>query len=70
MEEDEEDVYEVESIIDSRKNSGVVKYRVRWVGYTEFEDTWKTFDTLKNFPLRVQEFRKKYCNKPRDEREV
>jgi len=32
MEEDEEDVYEVESIIDSRKNRGVVKYWVRWVG--------------------------------------
>ena len=70
MEEDEEDVYEVESIIDSRKNRGVVKYRVRWVGYTQFEDTWETFDKLENCPLRVQEFREKHPNKPRDEREV
>ena len=70
MEEDEEDIYKVESIIDSRKNREVVKYRVRWVGYTEFEDTWETFDKLENCPLRVQEFREKYPNKPRDEREV
>ena len=68
--EKDEDVYEVESIIGSRKNRGVVKYRVRWVGYTEFEDTWETFDKLENCPLSVQEFSEKYPNKPRDEREV
>jgi len=39
MDEDEPNVYKVKSIIDSRRNRGVVKYRVRWVGYTKFEDT-------------------------------
>ena len=39
MDEDEPDIYKVECIIDSRRNRGGVKYRVRWVGYTEFEDT-------------------------------
>ena len=70
MEEDEEDVYEVESIIDFRKNRGGVKYRVRWVGYTEFNYTWETFDKLENCPLRVQDFREKYSDKSRDKREV
>jgi len=42
MDEDDPDVYEVESIVNSRKIRAVVKYRVRWVGYTEFEDTWET----------------------------
>ena len=46
MDEDEPHVYEVKSIIDSRKKKGVVKYRVRWVGYTEFEDTWEMLDML------------------------
>ena len=51
MDEDELDVYKVEFIIDSRKNRGVVKYRVRWVGYTKFEDTWETLNMLDNCPL-------------------
>ena len=46
MQEDEEDVYKVKSIIDSRKNKGVVKYKVRQATYTELEDTWETFDKL------------------------
>ena len=70
MEEDEEDVYEVESIIAWRKNRGVVKYRVRRVGYTEFKDTWETFDKLENCALMAQEFREKYPNKAQDEFEV
>ena len=53
MEEDKEDVYEIEFIIDSRKNRGRVKYKVRCVGYTEFKDTWETFDKLENCPLSV-----------------
>ena len=64
MEEDEENVYEVESIIDSRKKRGVVKFRVRWMEYTEFEHTWETFDRLENCALRVPEFTEKYPNKP------
>ena len=63
MEEDEEGIYEVESIVDARKNRGVVKYRVRWVGYTEFEDTWEVF-AKRNCPLELQKFREKFPNKP------
>jgi len=70
MDKDDPDVYEVESIINSRKIRGVVKYRVRWVGYTEFEDTWETWDKLDNCPKKLREFRERHPNKPRDEREV
>jgi len=70
IDDNDPDVYEVESIIDSRKIRSVVKYRVRWVGYTEFEDTWETFDKLDNCPDRVKAFRERYPNKPRDIREV
>jgi len=70
MDEDEPDVYEVESIFDSRRNRAVVKYRVRWVGYTEFEDTWETLDMLDNCALKLQEFRERFPNKPHNPRSV
>jgi len=56
MDENDPDVYEVESIVNSRKIRGVVKYRVRWVGYTEFEDTWEMWDKLDNCPEKLREF--------------
>ncbi|XP_012697794.2 M-phase phosphoprotein 8 isoform X2 [Clupea harengus] len=39
--DEEEDVYEVERIIDMRVEEGEVLYRVRWKNYTADEDTWE-----------------------------
>ncbi|KAJ8352608.1 hypothetical protein SKAU_G00240840 [Synaphobranchus kaupii] len=39
--DEEEDVYEVERIIDMRTKEGEVLYRVRWKNYTSDEDTWE-----------------------------
>ncbi|CAM4604681.1 unnamed protein product [Leuciscus chuanchicus] len=40
-EQDEEDVYEVERIIDTRVEEGVMLYRVRWKNYSSDDDTWE-----------------------------
>ncbi|XP_051566357.1 M-phase phosphoprotein 8-like isoform X2 [Myxocyprinus asiaticus] len=40
-EQDEEDVYEVERIIDVRVVEGEVLYRVRWKNYSSDDDTWE-----------------------------
>uniref|UniRef100_A0A8C1GIV8 M-phase phosphoprotein 8 n=1 Tax=Cyprinus carpio TaxID=7962 RepID=A0A8C1GIV8_CYPCA len=40
-EQDEEDVYEVERIIDMRVVEGEVLYRVRWKNYSSDDDTWE-----------------------------
>ncbi|XP_010878529.2 M-phase phosphoprotein 8 isoform X5 [Esox lucius] len=40
-EEEVEDVYEVERIIDMRTEEGEVLYRVRWKNYTSDDDTWE-----------------------------
>uniref|UniRef100_A0A672Q8U9 Chromo domain-containing protein n=1 Tax=Sinocyclocheilus grahami TaxID=75366 RepID=A0A672Q8U9_SINGR len=40
-EQDEEDVYEVERIIDTRVVEGEVLYRVRWKNYSSDDDTWE-----------------------------
>jgi len=57
MDKCELDVYQLESIIDSRKNTGVVKYRVRWV-------------RLDNCPLQLQQLCERFSNKPLNPRNM
>ena len=70
MEEDEEEIWEVEEIVNSRRVKGVVQYRVRWTGCTALEDTREMFAHLDNCPEKLQEFRQKFLKKPRDEKHV
>ena len=70
MDEDEEDNYEVEQIVDSRRVRGKVQYRVRWVDYSEMEDTWEVFEALDNCQDKLREYREAFPRKPRDERDV
>ncbi|XP_061081620.1 M-phase phosphoprotein 8 isoform X2 [Conger conger] len=58
-EQDEEDVYEVESIIDMRMGEGEILYRVRWKNYTAEEDTWEPEANLEDCMEVLLAFRKK-----------
>ncbi|XP_072261288.1 M-phase phosphoprotein 8 [Pyxicephalus adspersus] len=57
--EDEEDVFEVESILDSKIEGGEVLYRVRWKGYDSDGDTWEPEAHLDDCKEVLLEFRKK-----------
>ena len=70
MDEVEEDIWEVEEIVNSRRVKGVVQCRVRWAGCTELEDTWETFEHLDNCPEKLPKFQQKFPRKPQDERDV
>ena len=70
MDQDEAEVGEVEEIINSSTVKGVVQYRVRWAGCTQFEDPWETIDHLDTYPDKLNGFRQKFPRKPRDQREV
>ena len=56
MDEDGEEIWEVEEIVNSRRVKGVVQYRVWWTGCTELEDAWETIEHLDNCPEKLQEF--------------
>ena len=70
MDEDEEEIWEVEEIVNSRRVKRVVQYRVRWTGYTELEDTWETIQHLNNCAKKLQEFQERFPRKPQDEKDV
>ena len=45
-ETEESTVFDVESILDSKRQRGVVVYRTRWLGFGEEEDTWEPWENL------------------------
>ncbi|KAG8584747.1 hypothetical protein GDO81_004755 [Engystomops pustulosus] len=61
--EDEEDVFEVESILDSKIEGGEVLYRVRWKGYDSDGDTWEPEAHLDDCKEVLLAFRRKQAEK-------
>ncbi|XP_021037663.1 M-phase phosphoprotein 8 [Mus caroli] len=58
-EEDGEDVFEVERILDMKCEGGKNLYKVRWKGYTSEDDTWEPEVHLEDCKEVLLEFRKK-----------
>ena len=59
MEVDDEEYdlfFEVESIIDSKRFARAIKYRVRWKGYDETDDTWEPIDNVKQVMEMIKAF--------------
>lgn len=46
MSDNEEELFEVENVIDSRTVRGVVQYRVRWSNFSPQHDTWEPEENL------------------------
>ncbi|XP_029380412.1 chromodomain Y-like protein isoform X7 [Echeneis naucrates] len=62
-----EEFYEVERIVDKRKNrKGKVEYLVRWRGYGSEEDTWEPESHLSTCMIYVHEFNRQYVDRQRD----
>nr|XP_036873062.1 M-phase phosphoprotein 8 isoform X2 [Manis javanica] len=58
-EEDGENVFEVEKILDMKSEGGKVLYKVRWKGYTSDDDTWEPEVHLEDCKEVLLDFRKK-----------
>ncbi|XP_007956760.1 M-phase phosphoprotein 8 [Orycteropus afer afer] len=61
-EEDGEDVFEVEKILDMKIEGGKILYKVRWKGYTSDDDTWEPEVHLEDCKEVLLEFRKKVAD--------
>ena len=53
---EDEDFYEVEKILEKRKKGKRTTYLVKWLGYSENENTWEPISNLRNVKNMVQEF--------------
>ncbi|XP_058510772.1 chromodomain Y-like protein [Solea solea] len=63
-----EDFYEVERIIEKRRNKkGNLEYLVRWRGYGSEEDTWEPESHLSTCMIYVHEFDRQYAERQRDD---
>lgn len=54
--DEEEPVWEVESILRKRRRGRQVEYLVKWAGYPIEEATWEPLANLQNADLAIQEF--------------
>ncbi|XP_024607076.1 M-phase phosphoprotein 8 isoform X2 [Neophocaena asiaeorientalis asiaeorientalis] len=61
-EDDGEDVFEVEKILDMKIDGGKIVYKVRWKGYTSDDDTWEPEVHLEDCKEVLLEFRKKVAD--------
>jgi hypothetical protein len=66
VEIDEELEYEVSAILDSRKHRNRLQYLVEWAGYEGTPDhhTWEPMSNLQNAAEYIQDFHRRYPNKP------
>ena len=62
----EENIYEVESIHDSKILRKKVMYLVNWKGYGPDEDTWEPYSNLEGSEEAIRDFHRTHPNKPRD----
>ena len=56
VEIEEVEEWEMEKILNKKKIRGVVKYLVRWKGFTAEGDTWERKENLKNVEELIKEF--------------
>jgi transposase InsO family protein len=56
IEEESEDEYEVEEILDRQRISGKPHYLVKWKGYDTSENTWEPIENLRDCHQLVQQY--------------
>ena len=61
----DEEHYEVEAVLDSKRHGRGTKYLVKWEGYPEADNTWEPYALLKGTAEEaLREFHEQYPDKP------
>jgi hypothetical protein len=56
--------WEVEEIIDSRRHRNRIQYRVKWTGFHDPDKTWYSASNFENSPNAIRQFHERYPAKP------
>lgn len=56
---DNED-YTIEKIITKKKRGDTWLYLIKWVGFTEEENTWEPYENIRNCKKEIRDFEKIY----------
>lgn len=62
---DQEEEYEVDIILNSRRHRGRLQYLVRWKGYGPEDDTWEPLTNLKKSRAVINDFHRAHPDAPR-----
>ena len=57
--------WEVEKVLDARFQHGNLQYLVKWLGWSEAENSWEDEDNLENSPEIIEDFYKEHPGAPR-----
>src|SRR5258705_8849118 len=67
IDDEEKDLFfDVDKIVDSKRFGKVIKYRVRWKGYDETDDTWEPLENVSKVIDLVKDFHHLKPKAPRD----
>ena len=64
VEEDGEEAYEVEAILDSKNTRWGIRYLVKWTGYGPEHNSWQSADECSGAEEEIAEFHSKHPDKP------
>ena len=65
IDEEGEEAYEVEKILDSKYSRGRLEYLVKWKGYGPEHNSWEPESNLNNAPQKVAQFHRTHPTAPR-----
>ena len=63
--EPDQDEYEVEQILDTKKFGRIIKYLIKWKGYEHNDNTWEPIEHLQNCPEKLREFHRQNPDRPK-----
>jgi hypothetical protein len=59
---DEDDKFLINRLLDERISKGKIEYLVKWIGYPDHNNIWKSLQNLDNCEIAIYDFRMRRAN--------